>query len=153
MSLFVQKCALHVSFDYPHGPVNFITLKFFILHGPSIEPFGENRSPNDQSDDKKCRPRQAGGGRAVASVSAARVSTCAIHALVIRKHDVPALVVHVTRGTEPLRANFAAKYARGFDAILRVVCVVAWHGRRRIGEGVKFGAEGIHAGVAHDAFD
>ena len=57
----------------------------------------------------------------------------------------PALVVHVTRGTEPLRANFAAKYARGFDAILRVVCVVAWHGRRRIGEGVKFGAEGIHA--------
>jgi len=61
MSLFVQKCALHVSFDYPHGPVNLVTLKFFILQGPSIESFGENRSPNDQSDDKKCRPRQAGG--------------------------------------------------------------------------------------------
>ena len=71
------------------------------------------------------------------------------HALVLtfhsRAHTYPALVVHVARGAEPLRSDFATENAGGFDAILSIVGVVAWYRSGRRGEGIKLSAKRVHA--------
>lgn len=118
----------------------------------------ESSSPNDfpnngnESQKGKSRPRYPRGWVTAIRI-AAGIDASAVNTLVIREHNITALVVHVSGWTKPLRPNISAKNSGRFDAIFCIVSGVAGNGRRGIGISVEFGAKGVNAGVTDDTFD